>query len=116
MIGKVKVTTPNPPCPKCGGMAGHYSKTCFTNAPPELDLIDRPTPRRVPPRGTDITQEALDIAEEFIARAAKEELPESFVIRRADLIRLVAWYGAIRADGAPPKPTIVVEHNATEAS
>jgi hypothetical protein len=28
MIGKVKVTTKNPPCPDCGGMAGYHAKAC----------------------------------------------------------------------------------------
>ncbi len=28
MIGKVTVTTKNPPCPRCGRMAGQHSKDC----------------------------------------------------------------------------------------
>lgn len=28
MIGKVKVTTPNPPCKECGGMGGYHRKGC----------------------------------------------------------------------------------------
>ena len=28
MIGKVKVTTPNPPCAICGGMDGYHYRGC----------------------------------------------------------------------------------------
>lgn len=39
MIGKVTVTTKNPPCARCGGMAGHHSKDCAGH---KLDLSAGP--------------------------------------------------------------------------
>ncbi len=30
MIGKIAITTKNPPCNRCGGMAGYHSKDCPT--------------------------------------------------------------------------------------
>ena len=38
MIGKITVSTPNPPCVSCGGMGGYHGPKC-TRTPPELDRI-----------------------------------------------------------------------------
>ena len=50
MIGKIKVSTPNPPCAYCGGMGGYHSDDLCPGrnpAPPEtfsrkLDLTAGP--------------------------------------------------------------------------
>lgn len=55
-------------------------------------------------RGTDVSQPDLDAARRFI-EAVQDEWPtadhdhESICVRRGDLIRLLAWYGALRVGG-----------------
>lgn len=53
-------------------------------------------------RGTDLSQWQLDAAEKFIRGRNKTIVgpfaPETITVRWSDLVRLVAWYGAIRAD------------------
>lgn len=48
-------------------------------------------------RGVDCTPEQLKAAERFIlARARRTDSPEMITQRFEDLVRLLAWYGAIR--------------------
>jgi len=51
-------------------------------------------------RGKDLTQDQLDRAKEFVkfCQVFKRELADEqdVVLRFGDLVRLVAWYGAIR--------------------
>lgn len=49
-------------------------------------------------KGTDITEEQIRHAEEFVMNSATRGYDGDIVtIRKADLFRLVAWYGAVRA-------------------
>ncbi len=49
-------------------------------------------------KGTDITPEQLKHAEEFVMNSATRGYSGDIVhITKADLFRLVAWYGAMRA-------------------
>jgi hypothetical protein len=48
-------------------------------------------------RGTDLTPEQLKAAEKFIMdRSGRAKRPEMVMNKFDDLVRLVAWYGAIR--------------------
>ena len=52
-------------------------------------------------KGTDINKPQMDAAEAFYRIAAKAD-PERdpVTVRRVQIIQLLAWYGAIRAEGA----------------
>ncbi len=45
MIGKVTVTTKNPPCRGCGRMAGRHSKDCGLAANKALEVAERASKR-----------------------------------------------------------------------
>jgi hypothetical protein len=53
-------------------------------------------------RGTDVTQAQFDAAEQFwrTVPAKVDPARDPVVVSRSDLIRLLAWYGALRAEGA----------------
>jgi len=55
--------------------------------------------------GNDVTAEELAQADEFL-RITQPHMPESFMCRRIDMVRCLAWFGAIRADRAEPKPLV----------
>lgn len=60
-------------------------------------------------RGTDVSADELREARFFIENALKRPLPdEGLNVRNGDLIRLVAWYGAIRAEGGNAPGRVVV--------
>lgn len=53
-------------------------------------------------RGIDITQEELDHAAAFMRiPSGMDRMPELFVMEREQLLRILAWYGNIRAGGRP---------------
>ncbi len=58
-------------------------------------------------RGTELTKEQLDHAREFIARARTDKGPDHIpgdldvTLPYHTLVRLVAWYGAVRAGDRP---------------
>lgn len=59
-------------------------------------------------KGTDVSPEELDHAREFLEYVSRVAWPadsdgDNCILSRAELIRVVAWYGAIRASG-PPRP------------
>jgi hypothetical protein len=61
-------------------------------------------------KGTDCTQEQLDHAEAFL-RNAQTPIPTAggrVMIVVADLVRLLAWYGAIRAKSGLETPRSLV--------
>jgi hypothetical protein len=71
-------------------------------------------------RGTELTLQQLDRAKEFvhIAQVVKGDLPDEQLITLpfGDLVRLVAWYGAMRFEAGqkgigtlevPASPTVV---------
>jgi hypothetical protein len=71
-------------------------------------------------KGTDVTPEQLVHAEEFLCRIAHgTELrkgvtyynTESLSLKRQDLIRLLAWYGAIRAKSGRETPNPLVNRS-----
>ena len=65
-------------------------------------------------KGTDCTPEQLAAAERFVLNGVRmADVPERFVMKRVDLVRLIAWYGAIRfraakaGIGSEEKPGLV---------
>lgn len=54
-------------------------------------------------KGTDVTKEELAHAAKFLSMTEKNiEHHERFAVSREMLVRLLAWYGAIRAHRAVP--------------
>ena len=52
-------------------------------------------------KGTELTPEQLQAAEKFIlGRSNRAKRPEMILQRFDDLVRLVAWYGALRYKSA----------------
>ena len=47
-------------------------------------------------RNTDLTQEQLESASQFLAVLGWKENTPSQKVKRSDIARLVAWYGALR--------------------
>ena len=47
-------------------------------------------------RGRDCTPEQLDRASDFLAKRGWQEEAEKAIQLRADMVRLIAWYGALR--------------------
>ena len=71
-------------------------------------------------KGTDVTPEQITHADDFLARAAQgTELRKGVVyydtpalsLKRQDLVRLLAWYGAIRAKSGREKPNPLVNRS-----
>lgn len=80
-------------------------------------------------KGTDLTDWQLSAAEKFLRQRGRRmdeqprEIDRIITIPWGDFIRVVAWYGQIRAhavaNGAPPDEpgeTYVVNHEQTEVS
>lgn len=62
-------------------------------------------------KGTDVTEEQLSHAREFLNRtqvSTPDGLHEMVAIKHLDLIRLLAWYGAIRAKSGKYSPRSLV--------
>ena len=56
-------------------------------------------------KGTDVSPAEIENAKTFLKMVSKIDWPEDdqqVRITRAELVRLVAWYGAIRGKNAPP--------------
>jgi hypothetical protein len=70
-------------------------------------------------RGTDVNPEQMEAAERFIAEHVThgDPLPEDqpVTVKWGELVRLVAWYGALRAIGIQ-KGVSTVEHPNAVAS
>lgn len=49
-------------------------------------------------RGTDITPEQLAAADRFLRRTETCHAPVG-VVKREDIVRLMAWYAAVRIEG-----------------
>ena len=47
-------------------------------------------------KGSDCTPEQLERASEFLAARGWQEMAQKAIQTRADMVRLIAWYGAIR--------------------
>jgi hypothetical protein len=52
-------------------------------------------------KGTDVTAEELQHARQFLSMTAKE-LRDPVYCSLDKLVRLLAWYGAVRAKGSKP--------------
>lgn len=65
-------------------------------------------------KGEDVTAAELAHAEEFL-RITQGFIPEHHGIKRSDLIRLLAWYGALRADRAIPRKLFEKKTKKTKA-
>jgi hypothetical protein len=66
--------------------------------------------------GRDVTAEELAYAEDFYRRvrpADSNANAAKFTIERDQLIRLLAWYGAIRAARKPPGKLVEIEDKPT---
>lgn len=60
-------------------------------------------------KGTELTDDQIRLAREFYGAVCSDPSAENVRARKVDIIRLVAWFGAIRyqaaqADGASTKP------------
>lgn len=54
-------------------------------------------------KGTDVTPEQIAQAEQLYRRAVKNRADEDpITLRRGDLLRMMAWYAAIRVDSISP--------------
>lgn len=49
-------------------------------------------------KGTEVTQEEITSVENFLV-ASGNDIPERAVMRRDQIVRLLAWYGALRLRG-----------------
>lgn len=65
-------------------------------------------------KGTDVTTEDLAAAQDFLDKARTLPSNEPFKMTRDGLIRLLAWYGAIRAKRGKPGPRVVEKDGAGE--
>lgn len=52
-------------------------------------------------KGTDVTSEQLAAADRFLSRTQTQgNLAEVGIVKRADIVHLMAWYAAVRLEGA----------------
>lgn len=53
-------------------------------------------------KGTDVTEAQLAAADDFLTRAGQPKSVPRAIVKREQLVQLLAWYGAIRAKGKAP--------------